>query len=301
VRGLRIALPWVVGTAILCVLFWRIDPELTLAALGSGAVASYLPIACVFICLWLALDAYTLSWLFSRLVGPVGWVEMMRLRAATYPVMALSFHLASAALVPPVARATRSPLSRVAGGMVVHTLGDLCALATLAAGVSLLLHSPLLTALRPLLAVIALGTGALLLAGPRARRLLGGRPVVEVLAALAPARVVTLIGLRVVFYLSFALFVRASGPSFGVEIPLVDLGARMPLVLAIAALPISAGGIGTTQAAMLWLFAPFAGEPQILAYALVYGVTLLVLRLPLGVVAWWYGRARSLPAGEVLA
>jgi uncharacterized membrane protein YbhN (UPF0104 family) len=101
-----------------------------------------------------------------------------------------------------------------------------------------------------------------------------------------PRDLARVVALRWIFYASFAVFVWLTLPCFALHAPFLDVLARMPLVQSIAALPISPSGVGTAQAAMLALFSGFGPPARWLAYSLVYGLTLVVLRLPLGFAAW---------------
>ncbi len=298
-RNLRLTLPWLVGAAILAVLFWRIDATETLAALTSGDLSRYAPFALGFILLWLAIDAHVLGWLFSRIAGPIRYAEMVRLRARTYPLMVVSFDLANAALVASLCRATGAPLTRVAGGMLVHYLGDLAAVTGLAFGASLFVESPIVSVLRPLLGALCVGFIAILLAGRLGRGILRGRPVVESLSLLSASEIVRLVFSRAVFQASFVAFAWLTLPAFGLHVSSLDVAARMPLVLSIGALPITPGGLGTTQAAIAALFGEFGSPARLLAYGLVYGFTLM-LRLPLGLAFWLFsGRSERVACAEV--
>jgi uncharacterized membrane protein YbhN (UPF0104 family) len=296
-RGLRVALPWLAALALLALLFARVDAAATFDALRAGRLALYLPLACAFVGLWLAIDGCVLSALFSRVAGPVSWGRAMLLRAATYPVMALSFDLANAALLGLVRRHTSASLARVGGALLAHYLCDLLALSTLALAASLALDAPELRFLVPALALFAAVLAALLVASHLGRGALVGRPVVEVLAELAPREIAGLVASRAVFYLSFALFAWLTLPAFGVRVPPADVLARMPVVMGIGSLPIAAGGLGTTQAAMLLLFARFGPPANVLAYSIAYSATLLVLRMPVGFAAWLALRERPRPEG----
>jgi hypothetical protein len=283
---LRIALPWIIGLGIVAVLVARVDARATLEALAQADLARYLPAALAFIAGWLALDALLLSRLFSPLGARISWSRAAWLRASTYPAMALSFHLASVQLVAQLAREQRTGLARSAGGMLVHYLADVGALAAVALAGTWTAGGAGIAYLRFPLAAVALGCGAVLVAGRLGHALLRERSVVDALAAL-PAGVLAGLALgRVAFHASVALFVWWTAPAFGLGAPLGALLGRMPVVLAVASLPISPGGLGTAHAAMLWLFDGFGSAAQILAYGLVYSLTLTVLRLPLGFLAW---------------
>ena len=295
---LRVAAPWAIGLGIVALLLSRVDARATLAAFEAADLGRYLPAALVFVCGWLALDALILSRLFSHLGPRIGWARAAWIRAATYPAMALSFHLASAQLAAELAREQGTGLARSAGGMLVHYIADAGALAAVAFLGTWTAGGSAMAYLRVPFAAIALGCGALLVAGRLGRALLRDRSVLDALAAL-PARVLAGVALgRAAFHASSALFVWWTAPAFGLDAPLGALLGRMPLVLAAASLPISPGGLGTAHATMLWLFEGFGSEAQILAFGLVYSFTLMLLRLPFGALAWWGLRGeRRMKAG----
>jgi hypothetical protein len=297
VKTLRIALPWLGALAILSFLFYRIDAQATWSALADADVARYVVLACGFSLLWLAIDAAVLTRLFGALGAELGWLEMARERAATYPLMIVSFHLASAALVARLARRTRARLATLGGGMLVHYAGDLAALCSVSLAGALTLDGRLALALRLPLALLALGSAALLVAGRLARRRLIERPVVEALALLSGADLALLFAGRCAWYASFGAFVWSTAPCFDLAFSLGDVAARVPIVLAVAGLPIAPAGIGTAQAALLALFDGLGPQPRLFAYGLVFGATLIVLRLPIGALALW--RSGPLAHGEV--
>jgi hypothetical protein len=289
----RIGLPWAIGLALVALLLARVDARATLDALAAGDLLRYAPAALVFVAAWLALDALLLSRLFSQLGPRISWSRAAWLRASTYPAMALSFHLASVQLTAVLAREQGTGLARATGGMLVHYAADVGALAAVALAGTCLAGGLALPHLRAPLAAIALACTALLLA---TRSIRTPRPdgALEAVAAL-PARALGGLALgRAAFHASAALFVWWTAPSFHLSAPLGALLGRMPIVLAVASLPISPGGLGTAHATMLWLFHGYGSEAQILAYGLVYSLTLTCLRVPLGALAWWVLRGERM-------
>jgi hypothetical protein len=293
VSWLRIAAPWAIGLGIVALLFSRVDADATLAAFEAADLARYLPTALVFVAGWLALDSLILSRLFSHLGPRIGWARAAWLRASTYPAMALSFHLASAQLAAQLAREQGTGLARSAGGMLVHYIADGGALAAVAFLGTFTDGGSGMAYLRAPFAALALLCGALLVAGRLGRALLRDRSVLDALAAL-PSRLLAGLFLgRAAFHASSALFVWWAAPAFQLTAPFGAVLGRMPIVLAAASLPISPGGLGTAHATMLWLFEGFGSEAQILAFGLVYSLTLTLLRLPLGALAWWVLRSEQ--------
>lgn len=300
-KPLRIALPWLVGALILIFLLRRVDPGATWTALGRGEPAHYLPIAAGFALGWLVLDAAILSRLFVRAAPGPHLMDVLRMRAATYPLMIVSFHLASVSFVGRMVRATEASWSSLTATMIVYYLADLVALSGSALLASCFVEAALVPAVRPILSMILIAALLGLAFAELGRIPARIWPALERFRPVGPATLATVVAGRVAWYASFALFVWMTAPLFAVRVPLVEVAARMPLVLCVAALPIAPAGLGTTQAALLALFAPFGAPPELLAYGLVYGATLLLFRLPLGCLAWLpapSGAAR-LPARQV--
>jgi Lysylphosphatidylglycerol synthase TM region len=294
VKPIRLALPWLAGALILALLFARVDLAVTREAIADADLLVYVPVALAFTGVWLALDAFVLRGLFASVGAELSLVGMMQARAATYPWMAVSFDLANVALVNELRRATGAPLAQLAGAMLAHYGCDLVALSTIAAAASLALEGSFSSVLRPIL----LGLAGLALAVLVAARLgvarIGRGAFADALRSLRARDLARVVALRWLFYASFAVFVWATLPCFALRVPFLDVLARMPLVQSIAALPISPSGIGTAQAAMLALFTGFGPPARWLAYSLVYGLTLVLLRLPIGFAAW--GRRLALAA-----
>jgi uncharacterized membrane protein YbhN (UPF0104 family) len=56
--------------------------------------------------------------------------------------------------------------------------------------------------------------------------------------------------------------------AFGIHIPFIHLLAFLPVIFMLAALPITVGHLGTTQAAWIFFFEPYAPASQLLAFSL---------------------------------
>ncbi len=292
---IRPVLPWLVAAVILALLFARVDLEATLAALGTADLYAYTPIAVVFTVLWLALDAFVLRAVFARVGATLSFREMVLARAATYPWMVLSFDLSNAALVAGLRRSSGVPVASLAAAMLAHYACDLVALATVAAVGAVASEGAFAAVLRPMLIGLALVAAGILVSARMGVARFGRGRLADAVRAFRPRDLARVVALRWLFYASFALFVWLTLPCFALDVPFLAVLARMPVVQSIAALPISPGGIGTAQAAMVALFSGFGPASSWLAYSLVYSLTLVLLRLPIGFAAWG-GRASS--AGE---
>jgi uncharacterized membrane protein YbhN (UPF0104 family) len=92
---------------------------------------------------------------------------------------------------------------------------------------------------------------------------------------------------RCAFYSTFILFFYVAVRAFNMDIPLAELVAYVPVILLVISIPISAFGLGTSQAAMLLLFSNYGSPEQILAFSLTYSVSIIIFRGIIG--ACYYG------------
>jgi hypothetical protein len=275
-RGKRLArlAPWPVAVALLAVVFWRVDLEATLGAFAAADWRRFALTALPFAALWLVIDAAALSRLVTRFHAPVDFRSMLRLRGGSYLFLVLSYDAAQAALALALHRRLRVPLVALGGTFLFYYGIDLLTIAGLGlAGASALpgLRAGALTAALGVLLAVVLGSLVLFGALTRRARLLAAAE---------------LLGWRVLFYASFVGFAAATLPAFGIHVPLRALVACVPVTLSIAALPITVSGIGSAQVAMLALYGAFAEPAAIVAYSLAHTASLIVLRLPIGLLFW---------------
>jgi hypothetical protein len=73
--------------------------------------------------------------------------------------------------------------------------------------------------------------------------------------------------------------------AFGLFIPFGSMLTFLPVIFMAAALPVTVGHLGTTQAAWLFFFGQYASAPRLLAFSLAAHLTFTVTRALLGI-AW---------------
>ncbi len=277
--------PWLVAALLLCVVFLRVDLGATARALATADWLRFVLSALPFAGIWLAIDAAALSRLISRFHAPVDFRSMLRLRGGTYLFLVLSYDAAQAALALTLSRRLRLPLLALGGTFLFYYAIDFATIAGLGSVGALAIPGPHGAALRPaLLAAFALVAGAFLAGVWLARR--SGAHLFDTLRHATPRDVVEWIGWRCLFYGSFVAFAALTLPAFGIHVPLPALVACVPVTLSVAALPITISGLGSAQVAMLALYGAFANEAAIVAYSLAHSVSLIVLRLPIGLACW---------------
>lgn len=288
-RRARALLPWLGAAVLLGVALTRADLGAAGHALARADWGRYAAAACAFAVGWLVLDSFVLARLVSRFHRPVRLRELLPLRGATYLLLALSYDAAQAALALGLHRRHGIALGALGGTFLFYYLVDVLTIAGLASAGALAAGGVLGAGLRTGLAAVA-GTALLVLVAlaavsRRAVRLPGWLRRSRVLETLGRARgrdAAEWMAWRVLFYGTFVGFAAVTMPAFGLHVPLAVLVPCVPVVMSVAALPISVSGLGSTQLAMLALYGDHAEASALLAYSLVYTATLVAVRLPIG-------------------
>ena len=89
------------------------------------------------------------------------------------------------------------------------------------------------------------------------------------------------------FYATFVVFFFLAVRAFNMHIPFAEMITFVSVILLVISIPISAFGLGTSQAAMLILFKDYGTPAQILAFSLTYSASIILLRGIIG--AFYYG------------
>lgn len=295
--GVLRALPWAFAAGLLSLALSRVELGSLEEALRSADWARYLALAIAFTGIWLLLDAWVIARLVTRFHAKISARCMLPLRGASYLLMAISYDAAQGALGYALHRRLGIPLFALGGTFLFYYLIDLLTIGSLGA-----IGAQLASAVLPrgfaivisLFAVfIGVALGAATLLAKRGKPAPAGSrraALAQTLRGLTPLDVLEFLGWRMLVYASFTSFAALALPAFGIQVPWWMLVTTIPVIMSVAALPITVSGIGSTQVAMLLLFGPFAEASAIVAYSLVYSATLLLLRLPIGVACLPFAR-----------
>jgi len=295
---IRQLLPWFAGAFILAVVLWRVPlPDLT-HAIRLARLEIFLPLvggACI---AWFLIDATAFAFLFGRFNTPMAFREARELRGLTYLLTPIHWNVGRAAVIARLRTTHRVPLLESTSSMAFYqTLDAILVSALCWIGLAQLPASPTRDALEPLVALFCLALLAYLLIirsdrfaiapldrvrmSPfhRTHRLASGRDIL------------TILSLRLAYYGVFVGVYLSGMAAFGIELPVALIVASVPIIQGIGALPISPAGLGTQQAAMLFLFAGHGSEAAIVAFGLSLPLLCIVFRSLIG---WRYlGRLAS--------
>jgi uncharacterized membrane protein YbhN (UPF0104 family) len=261
-------------------------------AAGSHATLWIFVIASLgsFLC-WFIGETVLYSRLFSYFHGPTRALELLPTMAAVYFLQIVNSYVASGAFVLFLHARKRAPWIMGVCTLMFQGYVDAMLLATLSLfAIALVPTSPI----RPGLyyATGVLGAGCLiasfwLLWGARLPtgnwlRWFYERPSMASFRLARPSQYVKLLAIRFLIVLGAGFALYGQFVSFHIGVPLVQILALTPFVVAIGNSPISPGGIGTTQLVFTLAFGRFASKDNLFALSLAVTAFNLLVRIPMG-------------------
>jgi hypothetical protein len=281
--ALRAALPIAVSGALLLALLARVDLGAALERVDAGVAARLGAALLAYVAVSLGLEGWTLG----RLVPGLSARTCARIKAATYPLALTHYALGVASLAYLLRRHSRLGAAAATGTVLlvsVLDLGFLLLLALLGAAFQSA-GAPGLRVAVAAAALGALGAGLAFVRGglriPGLERLRGAGVLLPLRDASLPL-LLELGALRLAFVVTFVGLCAAALAAFGVRPPAGALVVDVALVALVGALPIAVAGIGTTQAAFVYLFGAWGSADQLLACSLALSAGILALRASLG-------------------
>ena len=258
----RRLLPFATALALLAFVLFRLDFAAFWRAVSSTHYVLFFLFTIAFNLALLAADVLATMHVYQRLVCPVRYAELFVIRAASYLPSLVNHHVGQAWLTYFMSKIYKAPLWRVAGATLLvyattfgcvfligaaslpfnHGRVSWLAPTSLAIGLAGLAYMALI-ALKPKIMRARQATQVLVESGVRGHLL--------ALVYRVPHVVVLFIGTWVPFAF------------FGVQIPLTDALAYIPVVMLVTALPITPQGVGTRDLIALQLVASYApGAPE---------------------------------------
>ncbi|MDY6814066.1 MAG: lysylphosphatidylglycerol synthase domain-containing protein [Pseudomonadota bacterium] len=276
------SLPWLLGGLIVAALVAAIDPAAVAGALQQAALGRYIPLAILFLLVWYLLETHNLQRVFRRFQVHAPFPELLAVRGYTYLLMIVNYALGVGAIGLYLRNRRGVPAPRAAGLLLFFMMAEMLALGLLAgAGATFVQGEARGYALVTAGAIL----GGALLGVPLIRRLAWRPALARWLEVFAVARIgawLATIADRSLYFLTFVLFFYLAMPAFGLQVPFADLLCLVPLLFIIINLPVTAAGLGTLQAGVLLLFAPYGEPATLLAFSVCYSATIIIGRLPLG-------------------
>jgi hypothetical protein len=265
---LRRALPWVVTAALLVVIFRKISFADVVDKMHAAAPwtipAAVLGIAAVYFA-----DSFAIWKTFGWFLAPLTYGQVLVVRGATYLLAAINYNVGQGAMVYFIHRAKGTTVMRgVATLLLVLGINVLALLGLSTVGLFVAPDIP--RVVRVLVAVAYAGLAVYALAVAVKPRWLATRPLFDVLLGAGLGGHLKALAVRLPHVAALVFYTTAMLHAFGVAVPVRQAIVTLPLFFFIAVLPISVQGLGTSQAAMIFLFARYApGDTKAQAAAVV--------------------------------
>ncbi|HEX5718970.1 MAG TPA: lysylphosphatidylglycerol synthase domain-containing protein [Thermoanaerobaculia bacterium] len=295
IQGARRWLPWLVALAILAFLIREVRLDALREAFRHGAwvaLALYIVLETL---VALPADAFGTREALAVAGIPRPWSEVLLARGASYLLGLLSYVAGQGGMGFYLAR-TGAPAGRSAGAVLLLLIANGIVLVLLgAAGLGIELGR--LDGVRTdlLLLIIAAALAGILVY----LIVIAVRPRwLERYSLLAPLFEAGLGGHLRAILARFPHMLLLAGLHWGafriwgIAVPPVRGMALNPIVLLIAALPVTPGGLGTTQALQVLFFSPYSSASSVLAFSLVHHAVGLIVQAGVGFACWTLLRRR---------
>ena len=282
-------LPWIAAAAILLFLFWRIDIKQFLNALFEANLYLYLPAVIVFILGAFLLDAQNIKAILHHFSYEVPYKQVLGIRGITYLLMTINWTVGMGGMAYYLKQVGGIPLMRSTA--LIFFFNAITQITMfLMAGIGCLLVSEPSVIVNKMFIVCIVGLGAYIifisilkiLPSWKILKKIKNMALLKVFHEASVKSYFLLTFWRVLYYLAFIAFYYAGVKAFHMDIPLIELLTSVPIILLVISLPITPMGLGTSQAAMILLFKDFGSEPNILAFSIVYLVSVQLLRSIIG-------------------
>jgi uncharacterized membrane protein YbhN (UPF0104 family) len=284
-------LPWLVALAIGGYVFHVVSLGEAWSALLGARLEILIPVVLGTVLCWFLIESRAYAYVFSRFNTPVSWQEARALRGITYLLTPIHLSLGKAALVLRLRMVKRVPLVEGASSVALYQTIDAIVLAGLTAmGLLLIPTTPETDVARIAAVAIVVAILVYLLL------LRIDRPDLRILQAVrrlgihhAHRRidfrdVTVIVCAKLAYHLIAVAAFYFGTQAFGFDVPFALVLASTPAIEAIGGLPITPGGLGTQQAAMLLFYGGHGSEAAIVAFGFSLPIAFMLARSLLGLV-----------------
>jgi len=269
----------VVTAGLLGLLLWR-TPFSQVVAATRDAAPWMVPVTLLMLVAIYVADSFAIWKTFGWFLARLSLGQILVVRGATYLLAAINYSVGQGAIVYFVHRATGAPVLRgVATVLLIMGINVLALMFLTTAGLAIdpdVPHS-LYVIVAVAYAGLAVYTAALIIRP----RWLRTRPIFDVLLAAGARGHLKALLVRLPHIAALMVYQTIVLRAFGVRVPLVAAVASLPVVFFVAVLPISVQGIGTTQAAMVFFFARYGTGDQTTREAAVLAESLVTQAIAL--------------------
>lgn len=264
-RRLKTLIPWLLSAAFVAFIATTTDLERFVETLRSLDPWAFAGVTLLGVAATYVTDCLCLKILFGRFFAPVAYRDLLTVKGTSYLLNVVNYNAGAGGVAIFLARRKGLDVFKAVGTMAFLNTVDLFALSALIA-LGLWLGPDVLDPSHRVGLTWALaGMGAVLVGTilfwvfkvPFLPRKVRELRIFHAFRIASLADYPTFIGLRLLFVSQYILIHWAYLRVFGIPIPFSHLMVFVPVLTFIGVLPISIAGLGTTQVAMRYFFAPY--------------------------------------------
>jgi uncharacterized membrane protein YbhN (UPF0104 family) len=271
--------PWCIAVAIFAYLFHLYPPAEVWRALQHVNIPIFTLFAIGYFVFIFLVDSWVMQRVITQFSKPVKFKDIFQARGATYLVMIINYPASQAAFAYYLKRRYGIPIFEALGIFLFIILIDLIWIISLAfAGSFFQTYEVAGVPLGPIVQKVAIGAYAFLFLwiafwGRWIEKLSGkklhfaflekirARKAFHIFNQAKAFDYLKVAGMRTPIHLTIIISMYVVINTFHASIPFVKILGNVPLVFFIGTLPITPGGLGTTNAAMVELLSPYLTGP----------------------------------------
>ncbi len=286
--GLSRLLPIAVSAGVLLWLLRSVDLPAVAAAVDARVAAVMIPALVAFCAVTLWIEAVSIHRLVANPPASFGLWTAARIKCASFLPGLVHYTLGLGGLAVLLRRRTGLSLGESLGLVLLISSIDLFVVFAVASGSAAALSVEprgLRTGIVALVAVAFFG-GIALVRSPTplgALERVRALSIFEGLRRVPLARLAQLFTLRAFFSACFVAGCASAFAAFEIPAPPARLIGGIMIVALISALPIAVAGLGTSQAAFVYLFSDLAPAERVLAMSLVLSFGIITMRAAMGI------------------
>jgi hypothetical protein len=291
----RIA-PWAIALLALGWVFRSIDRHQLVAALEHAPVAAFVAVSALMLVLNCLADTFAMRSVFGWFGCHVPYWDLFVVRASTYLLAIVNYHVGQAAIVGYLYKARKVPLLR-ASGWILFIIGIHVGILFLLSSAGASNASGDLKLLRMIPLTCGIGVGAYATLLTLKPKILAERTLLAPLFEMGIVGHIKGVLVRLPHIGVLLVWHFVSLRMFGVNVPVVDALLYLPAYFAVGSLPINVNGFGVSQLVAIAFFAKFAviapgttdvagaQKAAVIAYSLGTSGISIVLQLIMGFIA----------------
>jgi hypothetical protein len=297
--------PYVIAAIALGWVLHSTDRHKLVDALHHAPIVAFVAMSAIMLVLNCGADTFAMSSVFGRFGCRVPYKDLYLVRASTYLLAVVNYHVGQAAIVGYLYRVRRVPLLK-ASGWILFIIGiNVGTLFLLASAGATRVHGDLaLMRFIPLVCGVGIVVYAVLLTWKP--RILAERRILQPLFEMGIPGHIFGVAVRLPHIFVLLVWHFVSLRMFNVQVSPGAALLYLPAYFAISSVPgLSVNGIGVAQVVAVFFFAPYvnnaagtgdpaAGKAAVIAYSLATAGISLIMQLVLGLVCLRWATARGL-------